>query len=292
MKFLNDFYKYISKITTIDQKIISLAFSTFFVLLVFYVIKKLGRIFINKKTEGKTEFFFNQSFKVVVNFIEIIVLISVWADSIRSLVTLISVISAAMTIALRDMILNFFCGIYIKSKKPFKVEDRIEIDELRGDVMNISLLDFEVLEVSTKEENGQSTGIVVTFPNSIVLIKPVKNITKGFKYIWNELVVKIKYDSDLVKNKKNLYKIINNIETIKNIPIKMKSQIKGMTAESRIYFNKYDPMIYTKIVDDHVELTVRYLMHPKKARYVESVIWNKIYLANKEGEIDLYLGKE
>ena len=71
----------------------------------------------------------------------------------------------------------------------------------------------------------------------------------------------------------------------------MKSQIKGMTAESRIYFNKYDPMIYTKIVDNHVELTVRYLMHPKKARYVESVIWNKIYLAYKDKKIDLYVEK-
>ena len=292
MKILNDFYKYISNITTIDQNIISLSFSTFFVLLVFYIIKKIGKIFINKKTEGKTEFFFNQSFKVVINFIEIIILISIWADSIKSLVTLISVISAAMTIALREMILNFFCGIYIKAKKPFKVEDRIEIEDLRGDVMNISLLDFEVLEVSTKEENGQSTGVVVNFPNSIVLSKPVKNINKGFKYVWNELLIKVKYDSDLVKNKKNIYKIINNIETIKNIPKKMKSQIKSMTAENRIYFNKYDPIIYTKIVDDHVELTVRYLMHPKKARYVESVIWNKIYLANKEGEIDLYLGGE
>ena len=292
MKILNDFYKYISNITTIDQNIISLSFSTFFVLLIFYIIKKLGKIFINKKTEGKTEFFFNQSFKVVINFIEIIILISIWADSIKSLVTLISVISAAMTIALREMILNFFCGIYIKAKKPFKVEDRIEIEDLRGDVMNISLLDFEVLEVSTKEENGQSTGVVVNFPNSIVLSKPVKNINKGFKYVWNELLIKVKYDSDLVKNKKNIYKIINNIETIKNIPKKMKSQIKSMTAENRIYFNKYDPIIYTKIVDDHVELTVRYLMHPKKARYVESVIWNKIYLANKDGDIDLYLGGE
>ena len=292
MKILNDFYKYISDITTIDQNIVMLSFSTFLVLLVFYIIKKLGKIFINKKTEGKTEFFFNQSFKVVINFIEIIILIAIWADSIKSLVTLISVISAAMTIALREMILNFFCGIYIKTKKPFRVEDRIEIEDLRGDVMNISLLDFEVLEVSTKEENGQSTGVVVNFPNSIVLAKPVKNINKGFKYVWNELVIKVKYDSDLVKNKKNIYKIINNIETIKNIPKKMKSQIKTMTAENRIYFNKYDPMIYTKIVDDHVELTVRYLMHPKKARYVESVIWNKIYLANKEGDIDLYLGGE
>ena len=53
-------------------------------------------------------------------------------------------------------------------KKPFKVEDRIEIDGIKGDVMNISALDFEVLEISTKENNGQSTGIVVSFPNSTV----------------------------------------------------------------------------------------------------------------------------
>ena len=289
MRIMSDFYKYISKITTIDVQIVNLAISSFFVLFFFYVIKKLGKIFINKKTEGRTEFFFNQTFKVFVNFIEIILLISIWADSIKSFVTLISVLSAAITIALREMILNFFCGIYIRTKKPFRVEDRIEIDELRGDVMNLSLFDFEVLEISTKEENGQSTGVVVTFPNSIVLSKPVKNINKGFKYIWNELVIKIKMDCDLVKNKQTIYKIINNIETVKNIPKKMKTQIKSMSGENRIYFNKYDPIIYTKIVDDHIELTVRYLMHPKKARYVESVLWNKIYLAYKDGNIDLYI---
>ena len=61
-----------------------------------------------------------------------------------------------------------------------------------------------------------------------------------------------------------------------------------INSTNRIYFNQYDPMIYTKIVDDHVELTVRYLMHPKKARYVESVIWNKIYLAYKDKKINLY----
>ena len=49
--------------------------------------------------------------------------------------TLISVISAAMTIALREIILNFFSGIYIKLKKPFKVEDRIQIENIKGDVM-------------------------------------------------------------------------------------------------------------------------------------------------------------
>ena len=71
----------------------------------------------------------------------------------------------------------------------------------------------------------------------------------------------------------------------------MKSQISEINTENRIYYNKYDPIIYTRIVQDHIELTVRYLMHPKKARYVESVIWNKIYLAFREGKINLFTGE-
>ena len=202
--------------------------------------------------------------------------------------TLISVTSAAMTIALREIILNFFCGIYIKVKKPFQVEDRIEVKDIKGDVMNISSLNFEVLEISNKEEHGQSTGVIVTFPNSIVCSEPVRNLNKGFKYVWDELTVKVPIDCDLAKNKQELYKIVNNIEIIRNIPKKMKSQINDINTTNRVYFNKYDPTIYTKIVDDHIELTIRYLMHPKKGRFVESVIWNKILEAYKEGNIDLF----
>ena len=231
-------------------------------------------------------------FKVVVNVMQILVLLFIWDDYIRDLMTLISVVSAAMTIALRELILNFFCGLYIQMKKPFKVEDRIEIDGIKGDVMNISSLDFEVLEISTKDERGQSTGIVVTFPNSVVFSKPIKNITKGFKYIWDEITVNVKLDCDLSSNKQTLYKIVNELEVVKNIPRKMKEQINSINTENRIYFNQYNPIIYTKLVDNHVELTIRYLMHPKKSRFVESVIWNKIYLAYKDGGIDLFTGAD
>ena len=224
------------------------------------------------------------------NVTEVIFLLFIWNDYIQNLMTLISVTSAAMTIALREIILNFFCGIYIKVKKPFQVEDRIEVKEIRGDVMNISSLNFEVLEISTDEKHGQSTGVIVTFPNSIVFSEPVRNINKGFKYIWDELTVKVAMDCDLVKNKQELYKIVNSIEVIKNIPKKMKTQINDINTTNRVYFNKYDPTIYTKIVDDHIELTIRYLMHPKKGRFVESVIWNKVLESYKEGRIDLFPG--
>lgn len=289
MEFFDNICKYLSELTTINVSYISLILSTTIVVVLFTFFKKIGRRTIRKKIEGRKEYFINQAVQIILNVLEVVFLLFIWNEYIKSLMTLISVTSAAMTIALRELILNFFCGIYIKMKKPFQVEDRIEIKKIRGDVMNISSLNFEVLEISTKEEHGQSTGIIVTFPNSIVFSEPIRNLNKGFKYVWDELIVKVPLDCDLVKNKQELYKIVNNIEIIKNIPKKMKAQINDINTTNRVYFNKYDPTIYTKIVDNHIELTIRYLMHPKKGRYVESVIWNKILEEYKEKKLDLYL---
>lgn len=288
MKLFSNISEYLSKITTIDAISISLLLSSFTVILIFMLIKRIGKSIIKRTTTGRKQFIINQTYQIILNTLEVIMFLFIWDEYIQSLMTLISVISAAMTIALRELILNFFCGLYIKIKKPFKVEDRIQINDIKGDVMSISALNFELLEISTKEENGQSTGVVITYPNSIVFTSPVKNINKGFKYIWDEMTIKIDMDSDLVKNKQEIYKVVNNIEIIKNIPKKMKEQISDVNTTNRVYFNKYDPIIYTKIVDGHIELILRYLIHPKKARYVESVIWNKIYLSYQKGDISLY----
>ena len=290
MDLLKDFCKYLSKVTTIEEIYIYLLVATTIVFLIFLGLRKLGKLIINKKFTDRKGYYITQSFLIILNILEILCLLFIWDDYIKNLMTLISVVSAALTIALRELILNFFCGLYIKIKKPFNVEDRIQIDDLKGDVMNISALNFEVLEVSNKDDRGQSTGIVITFPNSIVFSKAIKNINKGFKYVWDELTINIKMDCDLVKNKQELYKIVNGLEVVKNIPKKMKEEVDIVNQTNRVYFNKYDPIIYTKLVGDHIELTIRYLMHPKKSRYVESVIWNKIYLSYKDGIIDLYTG--
>ncbi len=289
MNFYKSICEVISDVTTIDKEYVYVIISTLSVLVIFYLLKIIGRKIIQKLTSGRREFVSNHAYQVVLNILEVLILIIIWDEYIKGLMTLISVISAAMTIALRDFILNFFCGIYIKFKKPFKVEDRIQIGDIKGDVMSTSTFSFEILEVSTKEDNGQSTGIVIHYPNSSIISGPVKNINKGFKYIWDEMIIKIEIDCDLANNKKEIYKIVNSLDTVKNIPRKMKNQIDDVNTTNRVYFNKFDPIIYTKIVDNHVELVLRFLMHPKKARYIESVIWNKIYLGYKEGKINLYV---
>ena len=210
MRLYKDICNTLAKVTTLEGKYIVLLLTSLIVIIIFRILKVFGKKIIQKVTTGRKEFVSNQTYQVILNALEILVFILLFDDYIKDLMTLISVISAAMTIALRDFILNFFCGIYIKFKKPFKVEDRIQIEDIKGDVMSISTFSFEILEVSNKEDNGQSTGIVIHYPNSTIVSKPVKNINKGFKYIWNEMTIKVCLDCDLANNKKEIYKKSNN----------------------------------------------------------------------------------
>jgi small-conductance mechanosensitive channel len=181
-----------------------------------------------------------------------------------------------------------FAGIYIKVRKPFKLEDRIEINEVKGDVVVINALSFKILEIGDRINGEQSSGIIVNIPNSFIFSYALKNYTTAFKYIWDEIVVKIPLKSDVNKIKEELLSIVNNNEIVEAIPRKMDKAVKESSLEYRIYYNHLDPIIYTKVVDDHIELDIRFLVHPKKIRTVENDVWLEILKKYDEKKIDLF----
>ena len=278
----------ISKLFNIDEIYIGLILKTIIIIFLILVVEKIGIRIIKRTRDSKKEYNYTKKYKLIIRIIILSAIIIVWGEYIKNFLTLISLVSAAFTIAIRDLIFNFFCGIYIKIVKPFVVEDRIEINGYKGDVVNINTMNFEILEVSNVDTTGQSTGIIIHLPNSIIFNYPLKNYNKAFKYIWDEITIRIPLDYDVNKAKKVLYKIVNSNEIIKKIPPKLKKQINNVSNSYRIYYNQYDPIIYTKINADHIELQIRYLIHPKKARYVESIISSDILLAYKNGEIEIY----
>ena len=278
----------ISKLFNIDEIYIGLILKTIIIIFLILVVEKIGIRIIKRTRDSKKEYNYTKKYKLIIRIIILSAIIIVWGKYIKNFLTLISIVSAAFTIAIRDLIFNFFCGIYIKIVKPFVVEDRIEINGYKGDVVNINTMNFEILEVSNVDTTGQSTGIIIHLPNSIIFNYPLKNYNKAFKYIWDEITIRIPLDYDVNKAKKVLYKIVNSNEIIKKIPPKLKKQINNVSNSYRIYYNQYDPIIYTKINEDHIELQIRYLIHPKKARYVESIISSDILLAYKNGEIEIY----
>ena len=286
MEEIIEICKYLSKLTHINKAyfliVIEFLVTYFIIKVIRFIIVKVYTKFVE---DARKRYLYNQKVNLISNLIFAVIIFLILNPYMKNVITIISFVSAALTLALREMITNWFAGLYIKIKKPFKVEDRIEIDSKKGDVINISDLSFEMLEVGERVYGEQSTGIIVHLPNSIVFSKPIKNYNKAFKYIWNEILVEVPLDADIEKTKDVLYKIINKNEIVKRIPKKMSDQVDDVSLEYRIYYNKLKPIIYTKVVDSHVELYIRYLVHPKKNRNVENEVWLDILEAYKNKEI-------
>lgn len=279
---------YISKLLSIDSKYIILVCKSLLILICFQILKLIGTKLLKNIKNSKIEYELSKSFKQIINILKVLAIILIWSKYLSKMLTLITWVSAGITIAIRDLIFNYFSGLYIKIAKPFQIEDRIEINNYKGDVININALNFEVLEVDNKNFLGQSTGVITHIPNSNIFSYPLRNYNKGFKYIWNELEVRMPIDYDMNKAKKELLKIVNNNEIIKDIPRKLKNQIDDITSEYRIYYNNYEPTIYTKIEKNYVIYTIRYLMHPKKAKPVYSDLSNEIVKAYQNKKIEIY----
>lgn len=278
----------LSELTSIDSKYWILIFKTLVFWIVLDILKRLLVKVLKNIKDSKKEYLYTQKIKLIISCIKLIIFILIWANYLKGFVTIISFISAGFTIALRDIILNWFAGIYIKMVKPFQVEDRIEINNYKGDVVNINTLNFELLEVDNKDFMGQSTGVITHVPNSTIFSYPLRNYDKAFKYIWNEIVVNVPLDFDIERVRKILYRIVNKNDVIDKVPDNVKKDIQDVSTDYRIYYTEYKPVVYCKVVGDYVEYTLRYLVDPRKARYVHSSIWKHILLAHQKGEIILY----
>ena len=279
---------YLSEITSIDSKYWILIFKTLVFWLIFDIAKKICIKVFKRIKDSKKEYLYTQKLKLIIVVLKLFIFILLWSNYLKSFITIISFISAAFTIALRDVIQNLFAGIYIKMIKPFNIEDRIEINNYKGDVVNINAMNFELLEVDNADFTGQSTGVITHIPNSVIFNYPLRNYDKAFKYVWNEIEVNIPLDYDGEEVRKTLYKIISKNDVIDKVPEIVKKDIEDISTDYRIYYSEYTPIIYCKVMGDYVVYTLRYLVDPRKSRYVLSSIWKHILIAHQKGEIKLY----
>ncbi len=94
--------------------------------------------------------------------------IFIWSDSTTSLTTYFGLVSAGVAIALKDLFANIAAWVFIIIRKPFKVSHRISINQHSGDVLDIRMFQFSLMEVSSVENGEQSTGRIVIIPNHYI----------------------------------------------------------------------------------------------------------------------------
>lgn len=260
---------------------------TLLALLLLTALRVLTGLMVNRKIEDdKRRYHVRKTVTYIYTLILFLVVGSIWFKGMASLGTFLGLASAGLAVALHDTIANMAGFFFIEARKPFRVGDRIQIDTFKGDVIDIRLFQFSIVEVGNWVDADQSTGRIVHVPNSMALRMPLSNYHIGFEYIWNEIPVLITFESDWKKAKGILLAI--GKENAEFLSQGAQTQIRRAARKYLIVAGTLTPTVYTTVKDCGVMLTIRYLVDPRQRRGTEQKMWEDILDAfAREPSIDL-----
>lgn len=243
--------------------------------IIIYFLNYLVNILIRRRTSDlKSVYMWNKTLSYFRMFILVVVLLRIWFEGIGQMGTYLGLVSAGIAIALKDPLSNFVGWIFILWRRPLELGDRVEIGGNKGDVIDIRIFQFTLMEIGNWVDADQSTGRIIHIPNGSLFISPLANYNKGFEMIWNEIGVLLTFESNWLKAKKILHDIITELNQGKEKTAM--ERIRNSAQKFMIYYKNLTPIVYTKVLDSGVMLTLRYLCEPRKRRGAENDIWERV----------------
>jgi len=257
--------------SSIQAKIIATLLAVFLIVI---LRRSVINLFILKLKDAKIRYNWLRATSYAAISFGIIIVGQIWLDGIGSIVTYLGLVSAGVAIALKDPIANIAGWLFILWSRPLEAGDRIQLGEHSGDVIDINFFNFTVMEIGNWVDGDQNTGRIIHIPNGKIFIETLANYGKGFEYIFNEIPVLITFESEWKKAKKILGKIAKDFGEQPSRAAE--KEIKKASQKFLIQDQKLDPVVYTKVAESGVCLTIRYLCTPQFRRDTEQEIWEEI----------------
>lgn len=189
--------------------------------------------------------------------------------------TVLGILGAGVAFASQEVIGSFAGYLNIITGNIFRIGDRIRIGNVVGDVLDISLLRTTVMEIGEWVKADQYTGRIVSLANRVVFSDPVFNYTQHSRYLWDEIMIPVTYDT-------------NWRRAVEIILAKGQELTWGFHAEARAELEemakKYpslpavpvEPAVYITMTDNWIELTLRYIVEARERRSIKGEIHGEL----------------
>jgi small-conductance mechanosensitive channel len=142
----------------------------------------------------------------------LIIIAFAFASRLGSIVTFAGLITAGVAVALQNVILSIVGYFFLIGKYGIRVGDRVQIDGVTGEVIDVGLVRMHLMELGGGGADGP-TGRVVAFSNSIVfqatagLFKQIP----GINFAWHEITLKLSPETDHASIKERLLKAVGTV---------------------------------------------------------------------------------
>ncbi len=206
--------------------------------------------------------------------VAMIILLSFTLDNLKDYTIIIGLFTAGIAFTLQELILSIAGSFYIFALRVYKPGDRIEINNIKGDVIDINSMYTTIMEIGEWVNNDNYSGRIVKISNAFIFKGPIKNYSMDFHFLWDELDIFITYESDLELAKKIILE--ESTQLLSEFTEKSKKEWKGMVERYYIENATLDPTLAIKMTDNWIALNLRYITDYKMRRVTKHQLFEKI----------------
>jgi small-conductance mechanosensitive channel len=210
----------------------------------------------------------------------ILVLIFSFVTELGAVATFAGLITAGVAVALQNVIVSMVGYFFLIGKFGIRVGDRVQVGTVTGEVVDIGLVRFHLMELSGGSADSEPTGRVVAFSNSVVFQSTAglfKQIP-GTNFIWREIVLKFAAESDYHAIRDRVQKAIETAFADYRDSLERQRRQMEMSLTS-ISASELKPRARIHFTTSAIELVVRYPVVLDKAVEIDERIVGEIFSA-------------
>ncbi|MGI4854308.1 MAG: hypothetical protein ACRYF4_09715 [Janthinobacterium lividum] len=210
--------------------------------------------------------------RLVTGFLSGIVLIFGFVTQFNSLATFAGFITAGIAVGLQTILLSVAAYFFIVGRYGVRVGDRITVAGVTGDVVDVGLVRFYMMELTGTGTELHPTGRVAVFANSILFQAgtPLYKQMPGTEYAWHELTVKLKPDTDYHASTDAILKAVTSVYDGYREQIEQQhSQVQDW-METALDTPKIEPRL--QLIDTGLQYAVLFPVQIKNAATIDEQI--------------------
>ncbi len=206
--------------------------------------------------------------------VAVVVLIIIWRTEIRTAALSLAALSVALVIAGKELLTSVLGYIHRTTSRSFEFGNIIEINGVKGEVIDQTLLSTTVLEMN---EAHLFTGRVTQFPNSFYVAHPLRNHSRLGKYQLGLMVVPLAGTDDLDRERNLLLEAAGAVCSEHIEPAE--KSLRALEGEQFVVMPSAEPRVNVHLKEPgKVEMTLRFPCLAEQRTQAEQEILSR-YLA-------------
>ena len=221
----------------------------------------------------------------VINVLGAILVIGLWIERLGDLSIALGILAAGLAFALQEIIGSFAGWLTIISGRPFSVGDRIEISNIRGDVVDVGILRTTLMETGNWLQGNHNTGRIVTVSNAFIFKEPLYNYSAHLSFVWDEINLPVTYESDWQKAIEIMSETVRNHSQYQTLLPEAEKQRRQVRRTLAVKITTLEPRVFVKLTDNWIELGMVYPVENDGRRTFRSEVSQQILTAFAEAKI-------